>query len=86
MVHRASLLSLLFTGALLAQSPFVLPASHAAREGSSTTNVPFGRSTPTRVQSCYDPMLFAGPVTILSLAIRVDGGAVAAAKVVDVEI
>jgi hypothetical protein len=86
MDHRASLLSLLFTGALLAQSPLVLPGSHLAREGSSTTNVPFGRSSPTRVQSCYDPMLFPGPVTIQSLALRIDGGATAAAKVVDVEI
>ncbi len=88
---RASLLCFVFAGALVApslvaQSTLVLPGSHAAREGSSTTNVPFGRSTPTRVQCAYDPLLFQGPVTITGLALRIDGGAVAAAKVVDCEI
>lgn len=71
---------------LPAQSPLVLPASHAGLEGSSTTNVPFGRSTPTRVQVVYDPLLFAGPVTISALAFRIDGGAVCSAKQVDCEI
>lgn len=69
-----------------AQSPLVLPASHAGSEGSSSTNVPFGRSTPTRVQSVYDPMLFAGPVTITAMAFRADGGTALAGKAVDCEI
>lgn len=86
MVHRALLVSFLFAGALAAQATLVLPASHLAREGSSTTNVPFGRSTATRVQSAYDPMLFSGPVTITGMALRIDGGATANSKVVDCEL
>ncbi|MFO1078749.1 MAG: hypothetical protein U1E73_13590 [Planctomycetota bacterium] len=73
-------------GVLAAQNPMVVPASHALNEGTSTTNVPFGRSTPTRVQCVYDPMLFAGPVTITAIALRADGGATVAAKVVDCEL
>lgn len=76
----------LLAAGLAAQSSFVVPASHAAREGTSSTNVPFGRSTPTRVQSCYDPLNFAGPVTITSLAFRTDGGIAANAKAVDCEV
>lgn len=83
---RAGLLSLLFAGALAAQTVLVVPASHAARDGSGTTNVPFGRSSATRVQNAYDPMLFAGPATITALALRTDGGAAVAGKVVDCEI
>lgn len=77
---------LLCQGFLLAQSTLVVPASHAGREGTSTTNVPFGRSAATRVQSAYDAALFAGPVTITGMALRLDGGATAAAKTVDAEI
>lgn len=55
-------------------------------EGSTSTNVPFGRSTPTRVQYVYDSMLFAGPVTISEIQFRLDGGAVAPNKIVDCEI
>lgn len=55
-------------------------------EGSTSTNVPFGRSTPTRVQYVYDSMLFAGPVTISKVQFRLDGGAVASNKIVDCEI
>jgi len=70
----------------VAQSPLPLPASHTSMEGSTSTNVPFGRSTPTRVQYVYDSMLFAGPVTISEIQFRLDGGAVAANKIVDCEI
>ncbi|MCA8974537.1 MAG: hypothetical protein KDC98_07430 [Planctomycetes bacterium] len=71
---------------LLAQAPLVLPGSHATLEGSSSTNVPFGRSTPSRVQCVYDRLLFQAPVTITGLAFRIDGGAQASQKVVDLEI
>jgi hypothetical protein len=63
----------------------VLPASHAVTEGTASTNVPFGRSTPTRVQYVYDATLFAGPVTITGVQFRLDGGAFAGQKVVDCE-
>jgi hypothetical protein len=86
MVHRAPLSLLVFAAALAAQSSVVLPASHAAAEGSSSSNVPFGRSSPVRVQTYYDAMLFAGPVTITAVALRLDGGSTAAGKQVDCEI
>ena len=76
----------LLVASVAAQSSLVLPASHGAQEGTSSTNVPFGRSTPVRVQCAYDPMLFTGPVTITQLAFRLDGGTAAAQKVVDCEI
>tara|TARA_R110002096_G_scaffold316425_1_gene510936 strand:+ start:4635 stop:5717 length:1083 start_codon:yes stop_codon:yes gene_type:complete len=76
----------LLASGLVAQSPLPLPASHTAMEGSTSTNVPFGRSTPTRVQYVYDSMLFAGPVTISEVQFRLDGGSVAPAKMVDCEI
>ncbi|MGB3965942.1 MAG: hypothetical protein WBO45_04370 [Planctomycetota bacterium] len=63
-----------------------VPASHAASEGTGSTNVPFGRSTPTRVQYAYDAMLFSGPVTITGVQFRLDGGSGAASKVVDCEV
>ncbi|MFT4839841.1 MAG: hypothetical protein ACI8UD_000336 [Planctomycetota bacterium] len=69
-----------------AQAPLPVPASHTTMEGSTSTNVPFGRSTPTRVQYVYDSMLFAGPVTISKVQFRLDGGAVASNKIVDCEI
>lgn len=69
----------------MAQTTLVLPASHLAREGSSSTNVPFGRSSAVRVQQIYDGRLFAGPVVITQLALRLDGGTTAAQKQVDVE-
>ncbi len=68
------------------QSPLVVPSSHAAAEGTTSTNVPFGRSTPTRVQSVYDSLLFQGPCTITGLRLRLDGGATTAGKLVDCEI
>lgn len=71
---------------LVGQSLVAVPASHAAIDGSSSTNVPFGRSVPTRVQYVYDGSLFAGPGTITAVAFRLDGGTTAAAKVVDCEL
>lgn len=73
-------------GPLGAQGLQVVPASHAAREGTGTTNLPFGRSTPVRVQCAYDRRLFAQPVTITGMALRLDGGSSAAAKQVDAEL
>lgn len=67
------------------QNLLSLPPSHAASEGTGSTNVPFGRSTPTRVQYAYDAMLFSGPVTITGVQFRLDGGVGAAAKQVDCE-
>jgi len=76
----------LLAASALAQSLVVLPGSHATLEGSSATNVPFGRSTPCRVQNVYDPLLFTLPVTISALAFRVDGGEAANPKLVDCEV
>jgi hypothetical protein len=73
-------------GLLPAQSLLVAPGSHAALEGTGSTNVPFGRSTPTRVQYVYDAMLFAAPATITAIAFRLDGLTAAAAKAVDCEL
>ncbi|MCK5944866.1 MAG: hypothetical protein KAI24_22955 [Planctomycetes bacterium] len=78
--------SVLLVGSLAAQNPLPVPASHVAMEGSASTNVPFGRSIPTRVQYVYDAMLFAGPVTITGVQFRLDGGAVVGNKTVDCEI
>jgi hypothetical protein len=72
--------------ALSAQTTLVVPASHVTREGTASTNVPFGRSAGVRVQCLYDAALFAGPVTIRALAWRLDGGATAAGKQVDCEV
>lgn len=83
---RLFAMSLWFAVVAPAQSPLVAPASHASSEGTSSTNVPFGRSTPVRVQYAYDAMLFAAPVVITALQFRLDGGASAASKVVDCEI
>lgn len=69
-----------------AQAALPLPASHTSMEGSTFTNVPFGRSTPTRVQYVYDSMLFSGAVTISELTFRVDGGMVVSSKNIDCEI
>lgn len=77
---------LLLVHAAKAQAPLPLPASHAASEGTTSTNIPFGRSVPTRVQYVYDAMLFAGPVTITAVQFRPDGGFGVAAKTVDCEL
>ncbi|MHC5065467.1 MAG: hypothetical protein ACYTG5_15985, partial [Planctomycetota bacterium] len=52
---------LLCIGLLPAQSELVLPPSHEQVVGTGSTNVPFGRSTPNRVQLAYDAMLFPSP-------------------------
>lgn len=83
---RLLVASFLFAATASAQSLVPVPASHVATEGTSSTNVPFGRSTPVRVQYAYDALLFAGPSTITALQFRLDGGAAAATKVVDCEI
>lgn len=85
MVHRHALALLSLAALLPAQTLLTVPASHAAQEGTGATNVPFGRSTPTRVQYAWDAMLFAGPVTILGVSFRLDGGTTAASKQVDCE-
>lgn len=85
MVIRHIAAIVLLAAALGAQGSVWLPASHASLEGSSSTNVPFGRSTPTRVQYVYDASLFPGPATITGVRFRLDGGATAAAKTVDCE-
>jgi len=70
----------------LSGQTLVLPSSHGIVEGTTATNVPFGRSTPVRVQCIYDSLLFSGPGQISAIAVRLDGGAVAASKSVDCEI
>jgi hypothetical protein len=86
MLHRALLASFLSVGSLAAQSLWTLPASHLTTEGTSSTNVPFGRSTPVRVQCAYDALLFAGPQTITQIAFRLEGASAALQKTVDCEI
>ncbi|MCU0865233.1 MAG: hypothetical protein MUC36_15720 [Planctomycetes bacterium] len=89
MVRRPTCVCLLIAlsgSTALAQTQLVVPASHTAIDGSSATNVPFGRSTPTRVQHAYDASLFPGPRTITAVSFRLDGGAAAAAKTVDCEL
>ncbi len=86
MVLHPALCVSVFSAALVAQNLVPVPASHAAIEGSGSTNVPFGRSTPTRVQYAYDASLFSMPVTITGVQLRLDGGATAAPKTVDCEL
>jgi len=71
---------------LAAQTPLVLPLSHASQEGTSSSNLPFGRGTPVRLQCAYDGSQLPGPVVITALAVRLDGGAQANAKQVDYEL
>ena len=86
MSFRCLPLFFVLAATLPAQSLSTLPASHGATEGTGFTNIPFGRSTPVRVQYAYDAMLFSGPHTITALQFRLDGDAAAAGKVVDCEI
>lgn len=81
----AAAVLVLLASSVVAQTTLALPTSHVAMEGSTFTNVPFGRSTPTRVQYVYDTMLFSGPVTITEVQFRLDGGVTAPNKVVDCE-
>lgn len=86
MVVRNSVVLALSAALASAQTTLVLPSSHATEEGTTSTNVPFGRSTPVRVQQVYDAMLFAQAATITQLAFRLDGGSTALSKQVDCEI
>lgn len=86
MLRRALFATFLFVAPLAGQAALTLPPSHLGFEGTSSTNVPFGRSTPVRVQCAYDAMLFAGPVTITQIAFRLDGGAAALQKTIDFEV
>ena len=86
MVHRSFVCLLALAAGMPAQTQLSIPPSHQSQEGTGSTNVPFGRSTPTRVQYAWDAMLFSGPVTITAVAFRLDGGAVAASKQVDCEL
>ena len=84
---RGTLLaSALIVGSVAAQGMAVVPATHAVREGSAGTNIPFGRGAPTRVQYVYDANLIAAPVTITGVRLRLDGGASSAGKIVDCEV
>jgi len=83
---RLIVLSSVLAAGAVAQTPLPVPSSHAAMEGTGFTNVPFGRSTPVRVQYAYDAMLFQGPHTITGVQFRLDGGSSAGTKTVDVEI
>ena len=76
----------MFATGLAAQATLVLPASHTAIEGTTSTNIPFGRGTPARVQCVYDGSLFAGPTTITGVRFRLDGGGTVAEKLVDCEL
>lgn len=81
-----AILGVVLGGVAMAQTTVVLPASHATHEGSSSTNVPFGRSSAVRVQQVYDGRLFAGPGNITRFDLRLDGGTTVASKQVDCEI
>ncbi len=86
MVYRHALCLFAVASGLPCQTLLPVPASHSNQEGTGSTNVPFGRSTPTRVQYAYDAALFSSPVTITAVAFRIDGGATALPKVVDCEL
>ena len=81
----AAVLAMTVVGELDAQG-LVLPPSHAAVEGTGSTNVPFGRFGPMRAQMAYDGALFSRPVVIRALGLRPDGGAAAVGKSVELEI
>jgi hypothetical protein len=81
-----SLVTAACAGVLPAQNVLVLPESHRTMEGSGTTNVPFGRSTAVRVQMAYDSQLFNTAGNVTQIAFRLDGGATAVNKQIDVEI
>ena len=76
----------LLVGMLPAQTQLVLPPSHQLEAGTGSTNVPFGRSTPTRVQMAYDARLFSSGVEIEGLAFRLEEGQLASSKMVELEI
>ncbi|MGC6487462.1 MAG: hypothetical protein ACON4Z_07445 [Planctomycetota bacterium] len=72
-------------GPALAQAALPVPLSHLTQEGTAATNIPFGRSTPTRVQYVYGASLFSGPVVLTGVQLRPDGGATTGGKTVDCE-
>ena len=84
MVHFALGIAI-SVGAALSQGAVVIPNSHAGEEGSTSTNIPFGRSTATRVQMVYDASLFSAAGIIEEVAFRLDGGQTAASKQVELE-
>lgn len=86
MALRSLLALFALIAAATAQNVLVVPASHELREGTTSTNVPFGRSAAVRSQQIYDAMLFSGPRSITGLSFRLDGMATAAGKQVDCEI
>jgi len=86
---RIALFTLLVAGfgeTHAAAQDLVLPPSHAATAGTGSTNVPLGRSTPTRAQFAYDASLFNGPRTITAVDLRVDDGLSAVGKRVELEV
>jgi hypothetical protein len=86
MLLRTLLTSVCLLLPLHGQNLLIAPASHTGVEGSSSTNVPFGRSTPTRVQYFWDASLLPTPRSITAIAFRLDGGGSTAGKTVDVEL
>ncbi|MEZ5963419.1 MAG: hypothetical protein R3F56_06185 [Planctomycetota bacterium] len=85
-MHRIQVAVALFVSTGLAQTLVVLPPSHAAREATSATNVPFGRSTPVRCQMGYDGVLVPRAGTVDRVAWRLDGGQTTAGKQVDMSL
>lgn len=72
-------------GAALSQDAVVIPNSHVAEDGSTSTNIPFGRSTAMRTQMIYDARLFSSAGVIEEVAFRLDGGQTATSKNVELE-
>ena len=75
----------LFTTLVPAQRSIVVPPSHAGVAGTGSTNVPFGRSTPMRLQAVYDPLNFAGPIVVTGVGFRLDEGQTTPGKRVELE-
>ena len=88
MLHRTLAFFVLCPSLALAQSTTVVPRAYAAAEASAASNRPFGVSLPTRMQFLYDASTVAiAGATVTHVALRGDGGDVAAAKAgIDVEI
>ena len=57
-------------------------------DGTESTNLPFGRSTPVRVQVSYDALAFPGPgpYELTSISLRMQSGEALAGKLVDLEV
>ena len=65
---------------LPAARDYVVPHGYATKEGTGSTNIPFGRSVPVRAQFAYAPGLLASPVVIKELGMRPDQGFKGATK------